>query len=176
MEPLITLVVVTAAILLAGAAGIDRLRPWPVALRGGLAAMFVLTGGAHFFGLRAELIAMVPPALPNPALLVTLTGLLELAGATGLLLRRTAGWAAGCLTLLLILMFPANVYAAVEGLSAGPFEELVPRTLLQIVFVSATVAVLISSRRSRSSERSAAAHSPSGPGAALPPAPLPRSR
>lgn len=176
MEPLITLVAVTAALLLAGAAGIDRLRPWPVALRGGLAAMFALTGGAHFFGLRAELVAMVPPALPNPELLVTITGLLELAGAAGLLIRRTASWAAGCLTLLLILMFPANVYAAAEGLSSGPFEELLPRTLLQIVFVSATLAVMVTSRQSRSTGRSAAAHSPAAPGVALPPAPPPPSR
>ncbi|MFZ2176350.1 MAG: hypothetical protein WAW17_20375 [Rhodococcus sp. (in: high G+C Gram-positive bacteria)] len=149
MEPLITLVVVTLAIFTAGVAGVRRLRPWPVALRGGLAAMFVLTGGAHFVGMRAELIEMVPPALPNPGLLVTITGLLELAGAAGLLVKRTAPWAAGCLTALLIAMFPANVYAATEGISTGTFEDLGPRTVLQIVFVSATLAVVISHLRSR---------------------------
>ncbi len=89
--------------------------------------MFTLTGMAHFVGgMRAELVDMVPPSLPNPGLLVTVTGLLELAGAAGLLIRRTAPWAAGCLTALLIVMFPANVYAAVEELSTGPFEALIP--------------------------------------------------
>ncbi len=176
MEPLIALVAVTLALLAAGAAGVRRFRPWPVALRGGLAAMFTLTGMAHFFGLRAELVAMVPPSLPNPGLLVTLTGLLELAGAAGLLIRRTAPWAAGCLTALLILMFPANVYAAAEGLSTGPFEALIPRTLLQVVFLSATLAVVISSVRGRATESLSAAHSLAAPGAALPPAPHPRSR
>ncbi|MGW4335508.1 DoxX family protein [Rhodococcus koreensis] len=176
MEPLIALVTVTLALLAAGAAGVRRFRPWPVALRGGLAAMFTLTGMAHFFGLRAELVAMVPPSLPNPGLLVTLTGLLELAGAAGLLIRRTTPWAAGCLTALLILMFPANVYAAAEGLSTGPFEALIPRTLLQVVFLSATLAVAISSVRGRATESPSAAHSLAAPGAALPPAPHPRSR
>lgn len=39
MEPLITLVVVvTLALLAAGALGVRRFFPWPVALRGGLAA------------------------------------------------------------------------------------------------------------------------------------------
>ncbi|MGG3623207.1 hypothetical protein ABES25_06540 [Bacillus gobiensis] len=51
--------------------------------------MFVLTGVIHFVGMREELISMVPPTLPNPGLIVTITGLLELAGAVGLMLRPT---------------------------------------------------------------------------------------
>jgi uncharacterized membrane protein len=63
-------------------------------------------------------------------LLVTVTGVLELAGAAGLLWRRTVPWAAGGLSALLVVMFPANVYAAVEGLTIGraPATALVPRT------------------------------------------------
>jgi uncharacterized membrane protein len=144
MVPLVVLVVVTLTLLALGAAGVRRLRPWPVALRGGLAAMFVVTGVSHFVGMRDDLIAMVPPALPAAGLLVTLTGVLELAGAAGLLMRRTVAWAAGGLAALLVAMFPANVYAAVEGLSLGGSAAmaLVPRTVLQIVFLGATVAVL----------------------------------
>jgi uncharacterized membrane protein len=52
MEPLIVLVTVTALLLVAGVAGVRRLRSW------------------HG--------AMVPPALPAPELMVTLTGILEL--------------------------------------------------------------------------------------------------
>ena len=137
MEPLVALVAVTTILLAAGAAGVSRLRPWPVAVRGGLAAMFVLTGVAHFVGLREELVAMVPPGLPAPELLVALTGVLELAGAAGLLLRRTAPLAAACLSVLLVVMFPANVYAALQGTGMA----LVPRTLLQILFLAATVSV-----------------------------------
>jgi uncharacterized membrane protein len=142
MEPFIALVVVTLALLGVGAAGVPRLRSWPVALRGGLAAMFVMTGVAHFVGMRETLIAMVPPALPQPGLLVTITGVLELAGAVGLLLRPTVPWAAGGLSLLLVAVFPANVYAAVEGITTRADDALLPRTLFQIVFLAATLAVL----------------------------------
>jgi uncharacterized membrane protein len=145
VAPLITLVLTTAVLLALGAAGVRSLRPWPVALRGGLAAMFVLTGVAHFVGMREELIAMVPPALPAPALLVTITGVLELAGAAGLLLRRTAPWAAAGLTVLLVAMFPANVHAALQGTGT----PLLPRTLLQLVFLAATLAVVAHHVRSR---------------------------
>ncbi len=151
MAPLLVLVVVTLAQLAAGAAGVRRLRPWPVALRNGLAAMFLLTGVSHFVGMRAELISMVPPALPAPGLLVTITGVLELAGALGLLLPRTVPWAAAGLAALLVAMFPANVYAAVAGLtiSGAPAMALVPRALLQLLFLAATLAVLVSHIRSR---------------------------
>ena len=143
MEPLIVLICVTIAILVAGAAGIKRLRPWPVALRGGVAAMFILTGTVHFFWMREELISMVPPFLPYPGFIVTLTGLLELAGAIGVLWRPTVAWAAGGLSLLLIFMFPANVYYALSGLATTPEDALIPRTLRQFVYLSASLAIMI---------------------------------
>jgi uncharacterized membrane protein len=148
MEPLITLVVVTLALLAAGRLGIRVLRPWPIALRGGLAAMFVLTGVSHFVGMRERLIAMVPEVLPAPDVIVAVTGLLELAGAIGLLIPRVAPWAAGGLTLLLIGMFPANVHLALTGADLDPSDELLPRTMLQVVFVAAAVTALVTSLRS----------------------------
>jgi hypothetical protein len=47
---------------------------------------FLFTGLAHFdaFGMRADLVAMVRSAFPAPGLLVTFTGILELAGALGI--------------------------------------------------------------------------------------------
>ncbi|GAA1466638.1 DoxX family membrane protein [Nocardiopsis exhalans] len=143
MAPLITLVGTAALLSVLGLLGVRRLRPWPVALRGGLAAMFTVTGTAHFVGLRDTLIAMVPPALPAPELLVTVTGVLELAGAAGLLWHRTAPWAAAGLTLMLVAMFPANVYAITEGVPTGLTESLPVRTAMQAVFVAATTAVLV---------------------------------
>ncbi len=151
MTPLIVLVVVTVALRAAGAVGVRRLRSRTRALRGGLAAMFLVTGSSHFVGMREDLIAMVPPVLPEPGLLVTVTGVLELAGAAGLLRRRTAPWAAGGLAALLVVMFPANVHAALAGLTVGgaPAMPLLPRTLLQVVFLAATLTVLASHLRAR---------------------------
>ena len=144
MQPLIVLVTVTLLLRVVGAAGATGLGSWPAALRGGLAAMFVLTGTSHFVGMREELISMVPPVLPEPGLLITLTGVLELAGAFGLLLPRTVAWAAGGLTALLVAMFPANVYAALSGaaMESAQTMALFPRTLVQLVFLAATITVL----------------------------------
>lgn len=162
MEPLIALVAVTLLLLAAGALGVQRLRPWPVALRGGLSAMFVLTGVAHFVGMRDELVAMVPPALPEPELLVTVTGVLELAGAAGLWWARTRPWAAGGLAALLVVMFPANVYAALEGIGGQTADYLLPRTLMQIVFLAAAVTVLLAALRERRPASAARAAFPAG--------------
>ena len=157
MAPLITLLAVTLLLRAAGAAGIRGLRSWHTSLRGGLAAMFVLTGVAHFNDMRGDLIAMVPPALPYPELLVTVTGVLELLGAAGLLHRRTAPWAAGGLALLMVAMFPANVYAALSGLmvNGAPATALLPRTLMQLVFIAAAIAVVLPYTRTLARRRSA---------------------
>jgi len=143
LVPVLMLVAVTAVLALLGALGVRRFKPWPVAVRGGVAALFVTTGLAHFIGMREELVAMVPPALPAPGLLVTITGVLELAGAAGMLWSRTARWASGGLTVLLLAMFPANIYKALNGPVTSVLDELVPRSLMQVVFLAATISLLV---------------------------------
>lgn len=85
---------------------------------------------------------MVPAVFPNPELLVTMTGIAEIAGAIGLVIPRFAPLAAGALALLLVALFPANVHAARAGLEIGgePVTPLVPRTLMQIGFIAALLA------------------------------------
>ncbi|MEH1014089.1 DoxX family membrane protein [Micromonospora sp. CPCC 206060] len=148
MAPLIALIAGFLVARLAGLAGVDALDGWHPALRVGLAGMFVLTGTAHFAaGRRGDLIAMVPPRLPRPDLLVTLTGVLELAGAVGLLVPVTAPWAAAGLALLMLAMFPANVSAARRGLTLGgrPVTPLGIRTVLQLLFLAAAAGILFGS-------------------------------
>ena len=147
MAPLIALLFGFLVARLAGLLGIDALDDWQPALRVGLALMFVLTGTAHFAAKRRDdLIAMVPPALPRPDLLVTVTGVLEFAGAAGLLLPTTAPWAAAGLAVMMLAMFPANVSAARRRLALGgrPVTPLGLRTVLQVVFISAAVAIALS--------------------------------
>ncbi|HUM00040.1 MAG TPA: hypothetical protein VLU24_11645 [Mycobacterium sp.] len=147
MAPLVTLLVVTLAARLAGWLGWDYANGWPAAVAVGLAAMFVLTGVAHFVQpLRSGLIAIVPPKLPAPGLLVTLTGVLEVLGALGLLIPQTRVAAAVCLGLLMVAMFPANVYAAGAKRSAhAPDTPLVPRAMMQVLFLAGTVLVAVGS-------------------------------
>jgi uncharacterized membrane protein len=142
--PLIALLLGFVAARLIGLLGVDALDGWRPALQVGLALMFVLTAVAHFAAnRRADLIAMVPPMLPRPDLLVTVTGVLELAGAIGLLIPQTARWAASGLALLMLAMFPANVSAARRGLNLGgrPVTPLGIRTALQVIFVTAALAI-----------------------------------
>jgi len=144
MAPLVFLIIGFAAARAAGLAGVDAVDGWHPSLRVGLALMFTVTGIAHFAPkMRNDMIAMVPPGLPRPDLLVTATGALELAGAVGLLIPATSRPAAGALALLMIAMFPANVSAIRRRLTFGgkPVEPLVPRTLLQVFWVSLAVAV-----------------------------------
>jgi uncharacterized membrane protein len=121
----------------AGALGIGALADWPAATRAGLALMFIFAGLAHFTKTRADLVRMVPPQLPRPDLLVTLTGLAEIAGAGALMvpaLARTAAWA---LMALLLAMFPANIHAARSGHSIGgrPHTPMLLRLPLQILWI-----------------------------------------
>jgi uncharacterized membrane protein len=146
MAPFVVLTVGWLALRAVGAAGVDALDGWQPALRAALALMFAFTASAHFVGgRRHDLIAMVPPNFPAPELLVTVTGLLQLAGAAGLLLPATAPFAAAGLVLLLVALFPANVSAARRRLTMGgrPVTRLAPRTVLQVVFIAAAVAAAL---------------------------------
>jgi uncharacterized membrane protein len=101
--------------------------------------MFLLTASAHWGKRRADLIAMVPPAFPQPALLVTSTGILEIVGAITLQIPKLASFAAAGLFLMLIAIFPANVFAAKHRLSIDGrvVPALLPRTVIQLVFLAA---------------------------------------
>ncbi|WP_031468832.1 DoxX family protein [Sciscionella sediminilitoris] len=142
MAPLVFLLLGTVIPLLAGRFGVRWLRGWPIAARCGLAVMFTVTGITHFVGMRAEMIAMVPPALPAPELLVDITGVLELAGAVGVLLPLTAPLATAGLGVMLLGMFPANVYKALTGTGLAFEDQLVPRTVLQLLYLVPVAALI----------------------------------
>ena len=70
---------------------------------------FFLGGIAHFVYTDLEA-SIVPPWLPEPRLMVLISGVFELAGALGVLvkrMRRLAGWG---LILLTVAVTPANVF------------------------------------------------------------------
>ncbi|GAA3719039.1 hypothetical protein GCM10022224_101090 [Nonomuraea antimicrobica] len=134
----IVLLVATSAFRLLGALGVGRFRTWRVSVAHGLAVMLVMTASAHFVpgGVTfmpnyEDMVAMVPPFVPFPGFMVYLTGVLELAGAVGLVLERFRRPAGICLALLFLALLPANVYAAVAGTSlASPLWQRVPEQAL----------------------------------------------
>jgi uncharacterized membrane protein len=145
MAVLLSLALGSIAARAVGWLGVNYVDNWPAAIAVGLAAMFVMTGVAHFApGMRRDMIAIVPPRLPAPALLVTVTGVLEALGAIGLLLPSTRMAAAGCLFLLMLVMFPANVYAArMPNPPKSMNSRLGVRTAEEVVYLAAAVVVAV---------------------------------
>jgi uncharacterized membrane protein len=139
MAPLIVMLVIWLATRVMGLTGWwaqANSSRW--ALRIALAGMFLFTAVSHFHPrTRPDLVQMVPPGLPEPALLVTATGVLELGGAAGLLVPPVARAAAFGLIGLLAAMFPANLYAAQQGLivAGRPASPLVWRLPLQLFWM-----------------------------------------
>ncbi len=117
--------------------GVTRLSSWRVAGRGAVVIMFLFTGTGHFTSMKYDFSAMIPPPLPNDLWVIYLTGVLEIAGAVGLLIPRTRRPAGICLVLMLAALFPANVYAALNeiplrGQAATP---LLIRTPIQLLYM-----------------------------------------
>lgn len=138
MAPLIVLVVVALLARLVGQLGVGYLRDWAACTRVGLAAMFFFTAVAHFNSMRADLVAMVPPFVPNPELMVTFTGICEILGAIGLLVPRTRRIAAVALIVFLVAVLPANIHAAQMGVTIGgaAATPIIPRVVLQALFIA----------------------------------------
>ena len=139
MAPLIVLVVAGLVARLIGQLGVAALRDWAAAVRVGLAVMFCFTAAAHFNSMRPDMIAMVPPFVPNPEFMVTFTGICEILGAIGLLIPQTRRLASIALIVFLLAVLPANIYAALEGvpLRGNAPTPLIPRIVLQAIFIAA---------------------------------------
>jgi uncharacterized membrane protein len=148
MAPFIVLVTLFAFLSILGHFQIPVAFGWWTSLRLALAGMFLLTASAHWGKRRPDLIRMVPTSFPRPDLLVTVTGVLEVLGAVGLMRPKVAPYAALGLAFMLLAVFPANIRAAREGLAiAGrPVPTLFLRTLLQIAFLAATIMVFVASK------------------------------
>ena len=137
MAPLFILVVSFILLRGVGALGVRRLSSWREAGLFAVAIMFVFTGATHFTAMKYDYAAMLPDPLSGNIGLIYLTGALQIAGAVGLLISRTRRLAGICLVLLLVAMFPGNVYAAVNEVAfrGEPPTPLWLRTPIQLLFI-----------------------------------------
>lgn len=142
MIPLFILLIGFIVARVLGFIGVSYLTVWQHCLRVAVAVMFLLTASAHWGKRRSDLVRMVPPLFSKPELLVTLTGIAEIVGAVGILWPPTSKFAAAGLAVLLLALFPANVYAARHHLTIDgrPVPGLAVRTALQIIFLAAVIA------------------------------------
>jgi len=132
-------VIATLVFRLLGALGVRRFATWQVSAAHGLAVFLLLTASAHFAPegsgfptTHEDLVAMVPPFVPFPAFMVYVTGVLEFAGAAGLVLARPRRAAGLWLAVMFVLLLPANVYAALDGQEVTPLWQRVPEQILYI--------------------------------------------
>ena len=99
-----------------------------------VALPLLVSGIAHFT--RTALMAMiVPHFVPYHAQLVLLSGALELAGAVGLLLPAFTRAASAGLALLMIAVFPANVFAANKYVGGLHMPSVPVRLAMQVVYI-----------------------------------------
>jgi len=121
---ILTFILVAPAIagFFAGRANTRWRLPWRVTAKVGVSMLFVLAGAMHFLG-TDTMVAMLPEWVPRRIAIVYATGVLELLGAVGIWISRLERLAGAGLVLLLIGVFPANVYTALNHLPIAGHED-----------------------------------------------------
>ena len=141
---MMTLIVLFFSLLIfrgLGVLGVPLFLTWHDSALWALSVMVLFTASAHFTVLKEDLIKMVPSFFPARRQIVFITGLLEIAGAVGLLIPLLRTAAGICLALLFVAMFPANINAALRqvplrGRSATPLWLRLP---MQVLFIALAV-------------------------------------
>jgi uncharacterized membrane protein len=84
-----------------------------------VAALFYVVAGTLHFIKPAAYLKIMPPYIPWHLAMVRASGICEILGGLGLLVSRTRRAAAWGLIVLLIAVFPANIYMATNPIEAG---------------------------------------------------------
>jgi uncharacterized membrane protein len=100
-----------------------------------MAALPLLASGALHFTRTGLMATIIPPFFPYRPQLVLFTGVLEFAGAVGLLLPTFARVASACLAVFMIAIFPANVYAANQTVGGLHMPSVPIRLAMQVVYI-----------------------------------------
>jgi len=99
-----------------------------------MSAVYILAGIMHFIKPKIY-IRIIPPYFPNPAILNKIAGLAEIVLGFGLLFESTRSYAAFGIILLLIAVFPANLYMYQKKTKGIPSWMLALRLPLQLVLI-----------------------------------------
>jgi uncharacterized membrane protein len=121
-----------------------------------LAAMlYIVAGSLHFIKTDAY-VRIMPPYIPWHLAMVRISGVCEILGGLGLLIPRTRTAAAWGLIVLMIAVFPANIYMATNPIEAGAVS-IAPvlrwgRLPLQLLLIWWLVWLLSTRRRARTAQ------------------------
>jgi len=134
--PLLVLLLSIRAFFMLGQRGYKQFGISQVLLRVVVALPLVASGIFLHFLKTSVSASIVPPIFPARPFLVVLTGILEIAGAIGLFIpplrRHTALW----ISILMVAVFPANIYAAGQLVDGLQFPSVPVRLTMQIVYIA----------------------------------------
>jgi uncharacterized membrane protein len=116
----IIIIVLTIILHLAAKTGINPQKDFKVNARAATGFAFIFSGVSHFL-IPGTFLEMMPPFLPAPLFLIYLSGVFEILGGVGLMIPATKNLAALGLILLLLAVFPANIYVALKNVQLGGF-------------------------------------------------------
>jgi uncharacterized membrane protein len=129
-----SLMITVALCVFVGRRGLSSFGWGQWVLRGIVALPLLASGPLHFT--RTALFAtIIPPFFPYRPQLVLLTGMLELAGAVGILWPRFTRLASACLAILMIAIFPANVYGANQTVGGLHLPSVPVRLAMQVIYI-----------------------------------------
>lgn len=132
--PLTALTAAPAIFFLLGRGGYRTFGVGQSALRMITALPLGVSGIAHFTR-TAMFASIVPPQFSHPGMWVQITGAFELLGFFGLLIPEIARLASIGISLLMIAVFPANIYAAGRIVAGIPMPSVPVRLALQTMYV-----------------------------------------
>lgn len=99
-----------------------------------VALPLLISGVAHLMT-PATMALMIPPIFPARTLLVILSGFAELAVAVGLFVPRTRRAASLSIAILMIAIFPANIYVAGQTIHGLHMPSVLVRLLVQVIYI-----------------------------------------
>lgn len=110
----------TGILLLAAKSGINPVKDFKNNARIGTGLTFVFAGVSHFL-IPDTFMKLMPPFVPFPMAMVYISGIFEILGGIGLIISKTKKAASYGLILLLLAVYPANIYVAIGNIQLGGF-------------------------------------------------------
>jgi uncharacterized membrane protein len=106
-----------------------------IALRLLVSLPLLISAVALHFMRTNEATAMLPPIFPDPAILVVGAGVLEILGAIGLFVPKTRRSAALWIAIMMVLIFPVNVFVAGQTFAGLPMPSVPVRLTMQVIYI-----------------------------------------
>lgn len=105
---------------LAAKIGVNPQKDFKSNARIGTGLTFIFAGILHFL-IPDTFMKLMPPFIPLPLAMIYLSGVFEIVGGIGLMVSKTKHLASYGLIILLLAVYPANIYVAWEKVQLGGF-------------------------------------------------------